>query len=33
MPTWLVTMFSDFTERIKKLNETSKPKPEAIPLD
>ena len=32
MPTWLITMFIDFTERVKKLNESSKPKPEAIPL-
>jgi coenzyme F420-reducing hydrogenase delta subunit len=33
MPTWLITMFNDFTERIKKMNETSRPKPEAVPLD
>jgi coenzyme F420-reducing hydrogenase delta subunit len=32
MPTWLITMFNDFTERVKKLNESSRPKPEAIPM-
>ena len=32
MPTWLITMFIDFTDRIKKLNESSKPKTEAINL-
>jgi heterodisulfide reductase subunit A len=33
MPTWLVTLFNDFTEKIRKLNESSKPKVEAIPLE
>jgi heterodisulfide reductase subunit A len=32
MPTWLITMFNDFTERVKKLNETSRPKPETITI-
>jgi heterodisulfide reductase subunit A len=32
MPTWLIMMFSDFTDRIKKLNESSKPKSEVIHL-
>jgi heterodisulfide reductase subunit A len=33
MPTWLITMFNDFTDRIKKLNETSKPNSDVIPLE
>jgi heterodisulfide reductase subunit A len=33
MPTWLITMFNDFTDRIKKLNETSKPNSDEIPLE
>jgi coenzyme F420-reducing hydrogenase delta subunit/Pyruvate/2-oxoacid:ferredoxin oxidoreductase delta subunit len=33
MPTWLVTMFQDFTERVRKLNETSKPDASVIPIN
>ncbi len=31
MPTWLVEMFKDFTERVRKLNESKKPNTELIP--
>ncbi|MBM3291164.1 hydrogenase iron-sulfur subunit [Candidatus Bathyarchaeota archaeon] len=31
MPTWLVALFTDFTEKIKKMNETKKIKVELIP--